>query len=370
MRSLCILIILIGSILSEAAPNALAAEKPSANRSSAAKTSAEKEDMRRAIEALEQKDFNKAVALVRPHAQSGNPFAQWLLGDMYANGEGMPKDIRLALDWWTKAALQGLSDAQLSLGDSYAAGQGVAEDWSEAVKWWRKAADQNLSRAQTGLGLALYSGRGVQENTAEAAKWFQKAADAGDVQSQVMLSRMYAFGEGELKQSFEQAYKWLLIAGDAGSQLADQVMTKGMLDAALRPTERRDAKRLAEQWKFERGKVKNAPPPPVRDEDVPLSYFINATQLSAKCSSSTEADLAWCDAYIAGVVDTLGGRRQLDSDAKDVRLCFQEKRLSNRGAREAVNKALALSLEDKSSPISKTPAVGNVVAGILVYFCK
>lgn len=326
------------------------------------------DDVRDGIEALDRKDFNRALQLIRPLAESGNPFAQWLLGDMYKDGEGLPKDMKMALNWWTKAAAKGLPAAQLSLGDSYAAGQGVPENWSEAVKWWRKAADQDVPRAQTGLGLALYRGHGVQEDKAEAAKWFQKAADAGQTQSQAMLSRMYSFGEGGLKQSFVEAYKWVLIAGDEGKQLT--VMQKGMLEAALRVTERREATRLAEQWKFEKGKVKNPPPPPVRDEDVPTTYFINAPQLSAKCSSTIGADLAWCDAYIAGVVDTLGGRRNLDDDAKDVRLCFQEKQLSNRNAREVVNKALTLTLEDKNSPIAKSPAVGSVIAGVLVYFCK
>jgi hypothetical protein len=165
-----------------------------------------------------------------------------------------------------------------------------------------------------------------------------------------------------------EAYKWVLIAGDEAKPLT--VVTKSMLEAALHITQQREAARLAEQWKFEKGKVKNPPPPPVKDEDVPLSYFVNAPQLSAKCSSTIAADLAWCDAYIAGVVDTLGGRRQLDDDAKDVRFCFQEKQLSNRNARKVVNKALALTLEDKNSPIAKSPAVGSVIAGILVYFCK
>jgi len=326
------------------------------------------DDVRDGIEALDRKDFNRALQLIRPLAQSSNPFAQWLLGDMYKDGEGLPKDMKMALDWWTKAASKGLADAQLSLGDSYAAGQGVPENWSEAVKWWREAANQNLPRAQTGLGLALYSGHGVQEDKAEAAKWFRKAADAGQTQSQAMLSRMYAFGEGGLKQSFVEAYKWVLIAGDEGKQLT--VMQRGMLEAALRISDRREATRLAEQWKFKKGKIKDPPPPHVRDEDVPTTYFINALQLSAKCSSAIAADVAWCDAYIAGVVDTLGGRRQLDDDAKDVRLCFQEKQLSNRNAREVVNKTLALALEDKSSPVAKGPAVGSVIAGILVYFCK
>lgn len=331
-------------------------------------SAASADDIRDGIEALDRKDFKRALQLIRPLAESGDPFAEWILGDMYKNGEGLPQDMKMALNWWTQAAAKGLSGAQLSLGDSYAAGQGVPENWSEAVKWWRKAADQNVPRAQTGLGLALYSGHGVQEDKVEAAKWFQKAADAGETQPQAMLSRMYSFGEGGLKQSFVEAYKWVLIAGDEGKELT--VMTKSMLEAALRTTERREAVRLAEQWKFEKGKAKKPPPSPVQDEDVPISYFVSAPQLSAKCSSTIAADLAWCDAYIAGVIDTLGGRRTLDDDAKDARLCFQEKKLSNRNAREVVNKALTMALEDKNSPIAKSPAVGSVIAGVLVYFCR
>nr|WP_249149332.1 sel1 repeat family protein [Bradyrhizobium manausense] len=329
------------------------------------------DDIRDGVEALGRKDFQRALQLIRPRAEAGHPFAQWMLGDMYKNGEGgLPKDAKMAASWWAQAAAKGLAEAQLNLGDSYAAGEGVSENWKEAVKWWRKAAEQNIPRAQTGLGLALYSGHGVAEDKAEAAKWFLKAAEAGDVQSQAMIAHMYALGEGSLKQSFVDAYKWVLLAGDDAKQVPGFAMTKGMVEAALRTTERHEAVRLAQQWKFEKGKVKNPPPPPVRDEDVPTTYFVTAPQLSTKCSSTAPSELAWCDAYIAGVLDTLGGRRNLDEDAKDARLCFQGKRVSNRDVREATNKSLRLTLEDKNSPIAKSPAVGSVIAGVLVYLCK
>lgn len=32
----------------------------------------------------------RALQLIPPLAKSGDPFAQWLLGDMYKNGEGLP----------------------------------------------------------------------------------------------------------------------------------------------------------------------------------------------------------------------------------------------------------------------------------------
>lgn len=326
------------------------------------------DDIRSVMESIERKDFKEALRLVRPLAEAGHPHAQWILGSMYKNGAGVPHDMKTAIRWWIQAAEKGFADAQLSLGDSYVSGQGVAEDWNEAVKWWRKAAAQNISRAQTGLGLALYWGRGSAQDKVEAAQWFLKAADAGQTQSQAMLARMYCFGEGGLKRSSVEAYKWLLIAGEEGKELT--LMTRPAIEMTLGATDKKEAIRLADKWKFEKGKIKTPPPPPLRDEDIPTFFFLNANQLASRCSSVDVANLAWCDAYIAGVIDTLGGRRNLDNDAKNVRLCFSEKKITRQLARDAVNEVLSMTLEDKSSPVANGPAVGNVVAGILVNFCK
>jgi TPR repeat protein len=88
------------------------------------------DDIRDGIEALDRKDFKRALQLIPPLAKSGDPFAQWLLGDMYKNGEDLPQDTKMALSWWTQAATNGQPDAQLSLGDSY---RPIAEAGAEAV---------------------------------------------------------------------------------------------------------------------------------------------------------------------------------------------------------------------------------------------
>ena len=47
-----------------------------------------------------------------------------------------------ALRIFKSLAVQGLAKAQYNLGVMYENGQGVAQDYTEAVKWYRKGADQ------------------------------------------------------------------------------------------------------------------------------------------------------------------------------------------------------------------------------------
>ena len=61
---------------------------------------------------------------IAPRADTGNPGAQRLLGDMYYLGEGIPRDERTAVNYWRLAADGGNADAQARLA-AYEAGQPV-----------------------------------------------------------------------------------------------------------------------------------------------------------------------------------------------------------------------------------------------------
>ena len=50
-------------------------------------------------------------------------------------------DYETALREWRPLAEQGLAVAQFNLGLMYDEGQGVPQDYAEAVKWYRKAAE-------------------------------------------------------------------------------------------------------------------------------------------------------------------------------------------------------------------------------------
>ena len=86
-----------------------------------------------------------------------------------------PKEI----SGWRAKAEKGDPTAQNKLGDMYAEGQGVEKDVVEAVRWYRKAAEQGFSKAQNNLGIMYSNGDGVAKNEVEAAKWCRKAADQG-----------------------------------------------------------------------------------------------------------------------------------------------------------------------------------------------
>ena len=71
-----------------------------------------------------------------------------------------------------RLAEQGHAKAQYLLGLMYASGEGVLENDKEAVKWYRKAAEQGDAKAQYYLGVSYASGRGVLKNYTEAYAWF------------------------------------------------------------------------------------------------------------------------------------------------------------------------------------------------------
>ena len=84
------------------------------------------------------------------------------------------------MKWYRMAADQGLSQAQYNLGVMYDNGQGVAQDYSAAMKWSRMAADQGEPGAQYNLGSMYHHGQGVPQNTSEALRWLHKAQVQGD----------------------------------------------------------------------------------------------------------------------------------------------------------------------------------------------
>src|ERR1022692_771398 len=113
-------------------------------------------------------------------AEQGSAEAQFNLGLMYVNGQGVAKDEKTAVLWYTKAAEQGYAKAQDNLGWMYDTGRGVAKDEKTAVLWYTKAAKQGYADAQFNLGAMYADGRGVTQDIVSAHMWFYLAARAGN----------------------------------------------------------------------------------------------------------------------------------------------------------------------------------------------
>lgn len=75
-------------------------------------------------------------------AEGGHYLAQYYLGKMYRDGDGVVQDYEKAVGWFEKASLSGYADAQFSLGMLYGKGLGVRRNYERMLSWVRKAASQ------------------------------------------------------------------------------------------------------------------------------------------------------------------------------------------------------------------------------------
>ena len=103
--------------------------------------------------AVTMKDVHEAIADKRSFdafqdllelAPSGDPEAQFMLGDMYRWGDIGAADFGKALYWYTRSAKQGNVDAMLGLAGMYGHGQGVKQDKAAAYRWLVLASSQHL----------------------------------------------------------------------------------------------------------------------------------------------------------------------------------------------------------------------------------
>ena len=155
-------------------------------------------------------------------------FAQYNLGKLYANGQGVQQDDDTARDWWQKttgdneevrllltvlpappdlqytyatlhekwqpAAAAGDADAQYKLAALYLAGVGVPRDRNEALNWLEKAAAQNHAAAQYQLGRLYDSLNSSFRNPVKAHEWWEKASALGNADAQNALALKFAIG--------------------------------------------------------------------------------------------------------------------------------------------------------------------------------
>ena len=141
------------------------------------------QDFEEGLAAAQVGDFLTALQEWEPLAASGDPRAQFGLGLMYYNGQGLPQDDIEALKWYQLAAEQGHSDAQLNLGAMYRNGRGAPENFVLAAKWYRIAAKQGHSLAQDNLGTLYYFGHGVSQNNLTAHMWSNLAFIGGSIEA-------------------------------------------------------------------------------------------------------------------------------------------------------------------------------------------
>ena len=97
--------------------------------------------------AYERSDYAVALEHWQPLADRQDARAQFNLGRLYANGEGVPHDYGEAARWYGLAAEQGHGGAQFNLADLYKYGKGVPQGYVRAYMWWSVAASSGFEEA-------------------------------------------------------------------------------------------------------------------------------------------------------------------------------------------------------------------------------
>ena len=101
-----------------------------------------------AVAAYADADYEKAYQLWRPLAESGDAGAMFDLGVLYWEGQGIPRNRPLAIEWWQRAAKNGIAAAQHNLSLAHYLGEEVAQDAHKALSLARLAAQQEHDYAK------------------------------------------------------------------------------------------------------------------------------------------------------------------------------------------------------------------------------
>jgi hypothetical protein len=104
-------------------------------------------DYQAGMDAYNRGDYATALREWRPLAERGDPSAQFRLGSLYENGDGVPRDFATARQWYEKAAAQGDAKAQFYLGIQSAYGEDGPMDLVQAHMWYSLAAGNGNAHA-------------------------------------------------------------------------------------------------------------------------------------------------------------------------------------------------------------------------------
>jgi hypothetical protein len=132
-------------------------------------------DAQKGLDAYNSMDYETALAVWQPLAESGDSGAQYGLGMMYGNGFGVAMEDALALKWYGLAADQGHAGAQCNLAVMYQNGWGVPLNEEKAIHYYMLAAEQGVSEAMIALGRHFAMDYSDAYDPVQAYKWFSLA---------------------------------------------------------------------------------------------------------------------------------------------------------------------------------------------------
>ena len=163
-------------------------------------------------------------------AEGGHPIAQWRLGRMYADGDGVAQDDLRAFEYFSRIANQHAEDspsapqapvvanAFVALGRYYLDGipnSTIKSDAERAREMFSYAASYfGNADAQYDLARLYLKGVGApRDDVRYGARWLGLAAQKGQHQAQAMLGQMLFIGD-QLPRQAARGLMWLTLARD------------------------------------------------------------------------------------------------------------------------------------------------------------
>lgn len=231
------------------------------------------EAFRLGFDAYRHGDKADAAEALGYAAEQGHPIAQWTLGRMYAEGDGITRDDYKAFEYFSEIAdahaddnpsepsARFVSSAFVALGTYYKNGipdTDIKPNLDRARKIYSYAASYfGDPDAQLNLARMYLEGEGGDRNMLQAARWAKLSADKGNVGAQALLGHLLFEGEG-LKRDPVVGLMLLSIArgrADPGQRWIFEMQEQALSLAT--ESERRTAIALAEDWTLKNGALKN-----------------------------------------------------------------------------------------------------------------
>jgi Sel1 repeat len=132
-----------------------------------------------AAPAVPPSDPVRRIAYFQDRAEAGDATAQYSLGVLYAQGDGVEQNYASAASWFRKAASGGIVNAQ-DLAALYERGLATPQDFVVAAYWYRNAAERGIEAAMLTLALLYERGQGLEASPIDAYAWYRAAARRGD----------------------------------------------------------------------------------------------------------------------------------------------------------------------------------------------
>jgi len=215
--------------------------------------------------ALKQGEKAKALTSLQYAAENGHPLAQWKLGQMYAKGDGVPRDDLRAFEYYSRIASSHVDDrpdtprarvvssAFVALGHYYLDGipnSTIRRDPTRAWEMFHYAATYFADPdAQYDLARLYLEGVGAAKDTRQAVRWLSLASQKGQYQAQALLGAMLFKGEHVRRQA-SRGLMWLTLARDSAVGPGDKWITE-LYDSAFKQAtddERAVALLYLERW--------------------------------------------------------------------------------------------------------------------------